>query len=87
VCLRAGAAKRISNLKEEIHESKPIRHASQITDPRYGSYGNYSFAFSVAVKQMVKDRTLLLEDAVSVLNAGLQKASVVLPLLPSAPTN
>ena len=55
-------------------------------EERYGTYGNYSFAFSVAVKQMVRDRTLLPEDAVSVLNTGLQKASGLLPLLPS-PSN
>jgi hypothetical protein len=68
----------------------PVTRAARIAtgDPRlsveerYGSYGNYAFAFSVAVKQMLRDRTLLPEDALSVLNAGLQKASVVLPVLP-----
>ena len=55
-------------------------------EEHYGTYGNYSFAFSVAVKQMVRDRTLLPEDAVSVLNGGIQKASGGVPLLPS-PSN
>jgi hypothetical protein len=50
---------------------------------RYGSYGNYAFAFSAAVKKMLSARTLLLEDADAVINAGLQKAAAVLPVLPA----
>lgn len=62
-------------------------------DPRpsieehYGSYGNYAFMLAVTIKKMVSEQTLLPEDALSVLNAGLQKASTLLPLLPAAPTN
>jgi alpha/beta hydrolase family protein len=50
---------------------------------RYGSYGTYSLAFAMAVKKMVANRTLLQEDAVSVLNDGLTLGASVLPLLPA----
>jgi len=50
---------------------------------RYGTYGNYNFAVSLAVKRMVANRTLLQADAVTVLNDALTLGSQMLPVLPA----
>ena len=44
--------------------------------------GTYQYKYSVAIKQMIKDRTLLAEDAATILDAGMQR---VVGLLPAAP--
>ena len=50
---------------------------------RYGSYGNYAFAVSMAVKKMIANRTLLPADGVSVLNDALTLGATMLPVVPA----
>ena len=42
---------------------------------RHGSLGNYQCC-SAVVKQMIKDRTLLAEDAATIINAGMQRVGL-----------
>ena len=68
----------------------PVTNAQRLAtgDPRpsvqerYITMGTYQYKYSVAIKQMIKDRTLLAEDAATILDAGMQR---VVGLLPAAP--
>src|SRR5438876_2513033 len=70
----------------------PVTRAQRIAtgDPRlsveerYGSIGNYNYLYAVAVKQMMADRTVLVEDGATMVTAAVAR---VRPLLPVQPTN
>ncbi len=50
---------------------------------RYGSFGNYNFAVSMAVKRMIANRTLLVADGPAVVNDALTLGGAMLPVLPA----
>jgi hypothetical protein len=52
-------------------------------EERYGTYGAYNLAVSMAVKKMIANRTLLPEDGVAVLTDAQTLGASMLPLLPS----
>ncbi len=52
-------------------------------EERYGSFGNYQLAVSLAVKKMIADRTLLPSGAAAVLNDALTLGHTLLDLLPA----
>jgi hypothetical protein len=49
---------------------------------RYGSIGNYNYLYAVAVKKMMADRTLLVEDGAAMVSAAVARVSPLLPVLP-----
>ena len=48
---------------------------------RYGTYGTYNFAVSMAVKKMIANRTLLPEDGPAVVTDALTLGASMLPLI------
>ena len=71
----------------------PVTRAQRLAsgDPRlsvqerYGSIGNYNFAYALAVKRLIADRTLLAEDGGAMVTAAVARVSPLLPLLPPPP--
>ena len=68
----------------------PVTRAQRIAsgDPRlsvqerYVTIGNYNYLYAVAVKRMMADRTLLVEDGAAMVSAAVARVSPLLPVLP-----
>jgi Alpha/beta hydrolase domain len=71
----------------------PVTRAQRIAsgDPRlsvqerYVTIGNYNYLYAVAVKRMMADRTLLVEDGAAMVSAAVARVSPLLPVL--SPSN